>query len=124
MAADPGCRLSEIRGRRVTGADGARLGRVADLALAGNRRDVEAVLLRRGGGDRADPRRAPDRDPRPHPGLNAVLLPPLVWFMRGIACDRRIMGEQALGRAGRIATLAASLLVVGCVALWAALLVA
>jgi Mn2+/Fe2+ NRAMP family transporter len=56
--------------------------------------------------------------------LNAVLLPPLLWFMRGIACDRRIMGEQALGRAGRTATLAATLLVVGCVALWAALLVA
>ena len=42
--------------------------------------------------------------------------------MRGVACDRRIMGEHALGPAGRAATLAAIVLVVGCVALWAVLL--
>ena len=33
--------------------------------------------------------------------LNAVLLLPLLWFMRGVASDRRIMGEHALGAAGR-----------------------
>ena len=55
--------------------------------------------------------------------VNAVLLPPLLWFMRGVACDRRIMGDHALGPAGRAATLAAFLLVVACVALWATLLV-
>jgi Mn2+/Fe2+ NRAMP family transporter len=55
--------------------------------------------------------------------LNAVLLPPLLWFMRGIGCDPQVMGEHALGRAGRAATLAATVLVVGSVALWVALLV-
>jgi len=55
--------------------------------------------------------------------LNAVLLPPLLWFMRGIGCDPQVMGEYALGRTGRAATLAATLLVVGSVALWVALLV-
>jgi Mn2+/Fe2+ NRAMP family transporter len=55
--------------------------------------------------------------------LNAVLLPPLLWFMRGIGCDPQVMGDHALGRAGRAATLAATVLVVGSVALWVALLV-
>ncbi|HET8953451.1 MAG TPA: divalent metal cation transporter [Solirubrobacteraceae bacterium] len=50
--------------------------------------------------------------------LNAALLPPLLWCMRGVGCDRRIMGDHALGPAGRAATLASIVLVVACVALW------
>ena len=33
--------------------------------------------------------------------LNAVLLLPLLWFVRGIARDRGLMGEAVVGRAGR-----------------------
>jgi Mn2+/Fe2+ NRAMP family transporter len=36
--------------------------------------------------------------------LNAVLLLPLLVFIRGIACDREVMGRHALGRAGRTTT--------------------
>ena len=39
--------------------------------------------------------------------LNAVLLMPLLWFMRGVAGDRRTMGEHALGPTGRAVTLIA-----------------
>ena len=35
--------------------------------------------------------------------LNAVLLLPLLWFIRGIARDRGLMGEAAVGRAGAAA---------------------
>ena len=51
--------------------------------------------------------------------LNAALLPPLLWCMRGVAGDRRIMGPSALGPAGRAGTLAAIALVVASVGLWA-----
>jgi len=46
-----------------------------------------------------------------------VLLP-LLWFMRGLASDRRTMGEHALGKTGRVATLAALTLVGACIALF------
>lgn len=36
--------------------------------------------------------------------LNAVLLLPLIVFMRRLGRDRRLMGEHALGRAGSVAT--------------------
>ena len=36
--------------------------------------------------------------------LNAVLLLPLLWFIRGIAGDRGLMGEAAVGRAGAAAS--------------------
>jgi NRAMP (natural resistance-associated macrophage protein)-like metal ion transporter len=49
--------------------------------------------------------------------LNAVLLPPLLWFMRGVASDRRIMGAQALGAVGRAVTLTTIGLISACVAL-------
>ena len=52
--------------------------------------------------------------------LNAVLLLPLLWFMRGVASDRRIMGEHALGTAGRRVTLAVLALVGACIALFVA----
>ena len=51
--------------------------------------------------------------------LNAILLPPLLWCMRGVAADRRIMGRHALGAVGRATTLAVIVLVVGSVGLWA-----
>jgi Mn2+/Fe2+ NRAMP family transporter len=50
--------------------------------------------------------------------LNAVLLLPLLWFMRGVASDQRIMGEHALGAAGRRVTLAVLALVGACIALF------
>ena len=50
--------------------------------------------------------------------LNAVLLLPLLWFVRGVASDPRIMGEHALGAAGRGATLAVLALVSACIALF------
>ena len=53
--------------------------------------------------------------------LNAVLLLPLLWFMRGVASDPRIMGEHALGTAGRRMTLAVLALVGACIALFLAL---
>ena len=53
--------------------------------------------------------------------LNAVLLLPLLWFMRGVASDPRIMGEHALGTAGRRMTLAVLALVGACIALFVAL---
>ena len=43
--------------------------------------------------------------------LNAVLLLPLLWFVRGIARDRGLMGEAVLGRAGSAATMAVIVLV-------------
>lgn len=36
--------------------------------------------------------------------LNAVLLLPLLWFVRGIAGDRVLMGEAVVGRAGAAAS--------------------
>ena len=56
--------------------------------------------------------------------LNAVLLLPLLWFMRGVAADPRIMGAQALGPLGRGVTLAAIVLVGACVVLLAVLQIA
>ena len=56
--------------------------------------------------------------------LNAVLLLPLLWFMRGVASDRRTMGEHALGKGGRAVTLAALTLVGACIALFLVLEVA
>ena len=50
--------------------------------------------------------------------LNAVLLLPLLWFVRGVASDPRIMGEHALGAAGRGTTLAVLALVSACIALF------
>ena len=49
--------------------------------------------------------------------LNAVLLLPLLWFMRGVAADSRIMGAQALTRRGRAVVTAATILVAACVGL-------
>jgi Mn2+/Fe2+ NRAMP family transporter len=56
--------------------------------------------------------------------VNAVLLVPLLWFMRGVACDSRIMGSLVLGRSGRAATAAAMALVAVCVLALAVLEVA
>ncbi len=53
--------------------------------------------------------------------LNAVLLLPLLWFMRGVASDRRTMGEHALGTTGRATTLVAMTLVGACIALFVVL---
>jgi Mn2+/Fe2+ NRAMP family transporter len=53
--------------------------------------------------------------------LNAVLLLPLLVLAYGIAGDRRLMGEHALGRAGRVASLAVIALVGICLATLAAL---
>ena len=53
--------------------------------------------------------------------LNALLLIPLLWFMRGVAGDRRTMGEHALGPAGRAVTLVAMILIGACIALFMAL---
>ena len=43
--------------------------------------------------------------------LNAVLLLPLIVFMRALGRDRRLMGEHALGRTGSIATAATIVLI-------------
>jgi Mn2+/Fe2+ NRAMP family transporter len=56
--------------------------------------------------------------------LNAVLLVPLLWFMRGVAADRRLMGDHALTGPGRAVVTAAGALVAACVALLAALQIA
>ena len=53
--------------------------------------------------------------------LNAVLLLPLLWFMRGVASDRRTMGEHALSTTGRATTLVAMTLIGACIALFLAL---
>ena len=45
--------------------------------------------------------------------LNAVLLLPLIVFMRALGRDRRLMGEHALGRRGSIATAATIVLIAG-----------
>ncbi|MGZ4268329.1 MAG: NRAMP family divalent metal transporter [Solirubrobacteraceae bacterium] len=47
--------------------------------------------------------------------LNAVLLLPLLVLVRGIAADRGIMGEHALGRAGNAAALTVTALIAVCV---------
>jgi Mn2+/Fe2+ NRAMP family transporter len=47
--------------------------------------------------------------------LNAVLLVPLLVFMRSLARDRDLMGPAVLGRVGRIATLAVIVLIGACV---------
>lgn len=39
--------------------------------------------------------------------LNAIVLVPLLWAIRTLARDRRLMGEHALGQTGDIAALAA-----------------
>ncbi len=49
--------------------------------------------------------------------LNAVLLIPLIIFMRNLARDRRVMGGYVLGRAGSLATLATIVLIVASVLL-------
>lgn len=56
--------------------------------------------------------------------LNAVLLLPLIVFMRVLGRDRRIMGEHTLGRAGSIATAATIVLIAGSVLTTLALTVA
>jgi hypothetical protein len=48
--------------------------------------------------------------------LNAVLLLPVLWVMRGIARDRSLMGAHALSPAGRAATGAVLLAITACVA--------
>jgi Mn2+/Fe2+ NRAMP family transporter len=53
--------------------------------------------------------------------LNAVLLLPLLVLAYGIAGDRALMGEHALGRAGKVASLAVIALVALCLATLAAL---
>jgi Mn2+/Fe2+ NRAMP family transporter len=47
--------------------------------------------------------------------LNAVLLLPLLVFIRGLAGDRELMGPHALGRTGRLATAVAIALLGVCV---------
>jgi Mn2+/Fe2+ NRAMP family transporter len=49
--------------------------------------------------------------------LNAVLLLPLLWFVRGIAGDRLLMGEAAVGRVGAAASAVVLILVSVSVAL-------
>ena len=49
--------------------------------------------------------------------LNAVLLLPLLWFIRGIAGDRLLMGEAAVGRVGAAASAVVLVLVSVSVAL-------
>ncbi len=49
--------------------------------------------------------------------LNAVLLIPLIIFMRNLARDRRVMGVYVLGRAGSLATLVTIVLIAASVAL-------
>ena len=49
--------------------------------------------------------------------LNAVLLLPLLWFIRGIAGDRVLMGEAAVGRVGAAASAVVLVLVTVAVAL-------
>ena len=49
--------------------------------------------------------------------LNAVLLLPLLWFIRGIAGDRVLMGEAAVGRVGAAASAVVLVLVSVSVAL-------
>ena len=56
--------------------------------------------------------------------LNAVLLRPLLVFIRGLACDRELMGVHALGRGERAATAAAIGGLAVCVAALAVLSVA
>lgn len=46
--------------------------------------------------------------------LNAVLLLPLLVLARGIASDTALMGADALGRAGRMASLAVIALIAVC----------
>jgi Mn2+/Fe2+ NRAMP family transporter len=53
--------------------------------------------------------------------LNAVLLLPLLVLAYGITGDRELMGEHALGRAGRVASLAVIALVAVCLATLAVL---
>jgi Mn2+/Fe2+ NRAMP family transporter len=53
--------------------------------------------------------------------LNAVLLLPLLVFIRGLARDRELMGVHALGRAGRAATAVAIAALAVCVAALAVL---
>jgi NRAMP (natural resistance-associated macrophage protein)-like metal ion transporter len=53
--------------------------------------------------------------------LNAVLLLPLLVLAYGIAADRSLMGEHALGRTGRAASVAVIALVAVCLATLAAL---
>ena len=53
--------------------------------------------------------------------LNAVLLLPLLVFVRGIARDRDVMGEHALGRADAAITLLVIVLLAVCVAALAVL---
>jgi Mn2+/Fe2+ NRAMP family transporter len=47
--------------------------------------------------------------------LNAVLLLPLLVFIRGLSCDRELMGTHALGRPGRVATAVAIAGLTACV---------
>ena len=53
--------------------------------------------------------------------LNAVLLLPLLWFIRGIAGDRLLMGDAAVGRVGAAASAVVLVLVTVSVALLLAL---
>jgi Mn2+/Fe2+ NRAMP family transporter len=56
--------------------------------------------------------------------LNAVLLLPLIVFMRALGRDRRMMGRYVLGRTGSIATAAAIALVGASIATMGALAIA
>ena len=53
--------------------------------------------------------------------LNAVLLLPLLWFIRGIAGDRLLMGDAVVGRVGAAASAVVLVLVTVSVALLLAL---
>jgi Mn2+/Fe2+ NRAMP family transporter len=125
MAADAGeLRLSSIRGRRVVAADGTRLAVGVEAALDDRVADARlfygtyaaVVVIAVGivlipGAPLIDILFLTQ-------ALNAVLLLPLLWFIRGVASDRRIMGEHALGTAGRGVTLAILALVGACIALF------
>jgi Mn2+/Fe2+ NRAMP family transporter len=52
---------------------------------------------------------------------NAVVLLPLLVFIRGLTSDRELMGDHALGRAGRVATTVAIACLTLCVAVLAVL---
>ena len=47
--------------------------------------------------------------------LNAILLLPLLCLVYGIVRDPQVMGEYALGLAGKVATLATIVLIAACV---------